>query len=644
MNTLNRKMFSNGNVVNIDPFILPRNPDVAGDSLLPHFIAQGFGLNQKNPSDYRMGSELVSQLIDKNFPSSQAIPEEGLIPDAYVDAFFEKINDVLLPNEIRLSNGKKVDFTKGIESIQSGEAGGGYNIYPILKSPNIELGTNVKAVLNDFADRDTPGFLKMLGQENTDFGDIGRLGIATIGEIGKENLKQIVPFFSGQRAFDKYTKDIPSVKSEFMGGDPKSFVETSGRNAEEVDSLIQNFNTNNFGDTITDVLNNLDVDTSKFSDFFSKDRSDMILETDTVRRKRFEDAQAQGGTIQTELDAVNAIPNATDANATAISSFDSSNESIAYGGGQKGREDDGTSTDAAKQEVVVNEVKKQPFEDGKPPTITAEEITSEDAPKRNFAQFTRSPDFLRFVRNIGKGLTTTGQLGQGIALGAAGAAEEKYAEEVAARAAQSKSSDFAEFIAKEKIKNTSGSKIAEQTTKLAESINDIEQGEASIELFSSVKQIMANAEITGVGAIAGALWAQAKGFMPGGSQEPTTPRERAIVILEQISNGNIKTITGESGRTISDVDRKIAEKLVGSLKNPLTRETEVLERIEAQITSINQRTNTARNKYSAISLYFTENGLKVPLQPRSFGVPTASNNQTNPYEGTDITFIDAVPK
>ena len=66
MNTLRRSMFANGNVVNIDPFILPRNPDVAGDSLLPHFIAQGFGLNQKNPSDYRMGSELVSQLIDKN--------------------------------------------------------------------------------------------------------------------------------------------------------------------------------------------------------------------------------------------------------------------------------------------------------------------------------------------------------------------------------------------------------------------------------------------------------------------------------------------------------------------------------------------------------------------------------------------------
>ena len=366
----------------------------------------------------------------------------------------------------------------------------------------------------------------------------------------------------------------------------------------------------------------------------------LLKETFSNVKKNLLNARTELGldpTIQTELDAVNAIPNATDANATAISSFDSSNESIAGGGGQKGR-------DAVNQKVSVIEVpvddEEQPFEDGKPPTITAEEITSEDAPKRNFAQFTRSPDFLRFVRNIGKGLTTTGQLGQGIALGAAGAAEEKYAEEVAARAAQSKSSDFAEFIAKERIKNTSGSKIAEQTTKLAESINNIEQGEASIELFSSVKQIMANAEITGVGAIAGALWAQAKGFMPGGSQEPTTPRERAIVILEQISNGNIKTITGESGRTISDVDRKIAEKLVGSLKNPLTRETEVLERIEAQITSINQRTNTARNKYSAISLYFTENGLKVPLQPRSFGVPTASNNQSNPYANTNITFLD----
>jgi len=639
MNTLNRKMFSNGNVVNIDPFILPRNPDVAGDSLLPHLIAQGSGLNQKDPSDYRMGGGLASQLTDQNFPPFQKMPEEGLIPDADVDALFEKINDVLLPNEIELSNGERIDFTEEIKAIQSGEAGEGYNIYPILRSPNIKLGTNVKAVLKDFGERDTPGFLKMLGQEDTDFGDMARLGIATIGEIGKENLKQIVPFFTGQRAFDKYTKDIPFVKSEFMGGDPKGFKETSGRSAEEVDALVRNFNTNNFGDTITDALNNLDVDTSKFSDFFSKDRSDMILETDTVRRKRFEDAQAQGGTIQTELDAVNAIPNATDANATAISSFDSSNESIAGGGGQKGR-------DAVNQKVSVIEVPVDDKEQSEDVTgeEVAEEITSEDAPKRNFAQFTRSPDFLRFVRNIGKGLTTTGQLGQGIALGAAGAAEEKYAEEVAARAAQSKSSDFAEFIAKERIKNTSGSKIAEQTTKLAESINDIEQGEASIELFSSVKQIMANAEITGVGAIAGALWAQAKGFMPGGSQEPTTPRERAIVILEQISNGNIKTITGESGRTISDVDRKIAEKLVGSLKNPLTRETEVLERIEAQITSINQRTNTARNKYSAISLYFTENGLKVPLQPRSFGVPTASNNQTNPYEGTDITFIDAVPK
>ena len=471
MNTLKRRMFSNGDVVNIDPFILPRNPDVAGDSLLPHFIAQGFGLNQKNPSDYRMGSELVSQLIDKNFPSSQAIPEEGLIPDAYVDAFFEKINDVLLPNEIRLSNGKKVDFTKGIESIQSGEAGGGYNIYPILKSPNIELGTNVKAVLNDFADRDTPGFLKMLGQENTDFGDIGRLGIATIGEIGKENLKQIVPFFSGQRAFDKYTKDIPSVKSEFMGGDPKSFVETSGRNAEEVDSLIQNFNTNNFGDTITDVLNNLDVDTSKFSDFFSKDRSDMILETDTVRRKRFEDAQAQGGTIQTELDAVNAIPNATDANATAISSFDSSNESIAGGGGQKGR-------DAVNQKVSVIEVPVDDKEQSEDVTgeEVAEEITSEDAPKRNFAQFTRSPDFLRFVRNIGKGLTSTGQLGQGIALGAAGAAEEKYAEEVALRSAQAaaaaKTGDLTEkmFMEQFKSKEEFLNKQNEYSTSLSKTI------------------------------------------------------------------------------------------------------------------------------------------------------------------------------
>ena len=626
MNTLRRSMFANGNVVNIDPFILPRNPDVAGDSLLPHLIAQGSGLNQKDPSDYRMGGGLASQLTDQNFPPFQKMPEEGLIPDADVDALFEKINDVLLPNEIELSNGERIDFTEEIKAIQSGEAGEGYNIYPILRSPNIKLGTNVKAVLKDFGERDTPGFLKMLGQEDTDFGDMARLGIATIGEIGKENLKQIVPFFTGQRAFDKYTKDIPFVKSEFMGGDPKGFKETSGRSAEEVDALVRNFNTNNFGDTITDALNNLDVDTSKFSGFFSKDPSEMILEIDTVQRKRFEDAQE--GTIQENLNNVSEEAGTGGAPDKSVDVLEKELKEVSVTEVYDAEEAE-LKGDVITDKKITDETIK-----------TAEDITSEEAPKRNFAQFTRSPDFLRFVRNIGKGLTTTGQLGQGIALGAAGAAEEKYAEEVAARAAQSKSSDFADFMARERFKNTSGSKIAEQTTKLAESINDIEQGEASIELFSSVKQIMANAEITGVGAIAGALWAQAKGFMPGGSQEPITPRERAIVILEQIANGNIKTITGESGRTISNVDREIAEKLVGSLKNPLTRETEVLERIEAQIRSINQRTNTARNKYDAISLYFTENGLKVPLQPRSFGVPTASNNQSNPYANTNITFLD----
>ena len=596
MNTLNRKMFANGDVVNIDPFILPRNPNYVGDdgNLLPDLIAQGSGLNQKDPSDYRMGGGLASQLTDQNFPPFQKMPEEGLIPDADVDALFEKINDVLLPNEIELSNGERIDFTEEIKAIQSGEAGEGYNIYPILRSPNIKLGTNVKAVLKDFGERDTPGFLKMLGQEDTDFGDMARLGIATIGEIGKENLKQIVPFFTGQRAFDKYTKDVPFVQSEFMGGDPKGFVETGGRSAEEVDALIKNFNTNNFGDTIADALSGFELRTDKLNDLMG---------------------------IQTQLDAVNSTPNATDANATVKGSFDSKNESITEGGGQKGR-------DAANQEVSVTEVSVDDKEQPKNITdeelvkdVTAEEvaedITSEDAPKRNFAQFTRSPDFLRFVRNIGKGLTTTGQLGQGIALGAAGAAEEKYAEEVALRAAQaaaaSKTGDLTEkmFMEQFKSKEEFLNKQNEYSTALSKTVFEVETSDAVLGALAEAERLVRTGDVTGLSPLFQEYFNKA--LRQFGQDVPLSAREAAKNILEDIKNGEIKAILGESGRTISNLDRQIAGNLIGAIDFKADKET-VLDKIKLARRRANDRFTNAQSNYDAALQPYTRFGVQAPFK------------------------------
>ena len=44
------------------------------------------------------------------------------------------------------------------------------------------------------------------------------------------------------------------------------------------------------------------------------------------------------------------------------------------------------------------------------------------------------------------------------------------------------------------------------------------------------------------------------------------PGKRAKVMLKVLTNRNIKEILGESGRTISNIDRQIAEKIMGSLR------------------------------------------------------------------------------
>ena len=114
-----------------------------------------------------------------------------------------------------------------------------------------------------------------------------------------------------------------------------------------------------------------------------------------------------------------------------------------------------------------------------------------------------------------------------------------------------------------------------------------------------------------------------------GGKIPLTARERAIKILEQIANGQIKTITGESGRTISNNDRLIAKELVGNLKNPLVSVEDVIARINLQLTTVAQRKKKAKDQYDAYATFFTENGLQIPIQlttdkiDTSFGLPQA---------------------
>jgi len=295
---------------------------------------------------------------------------------------------------------------------------------------------------------------------------------------------------------------------------------------------------------------------------------------------------------------------------------------------------------------VAEETSTEPSVEVKNSKVTTEEdedevgkiIEGETTPPKNYqASFLGNPNFIGLLRNLSKGLATSETMYEGLALGAAGAAEERFLTEQAEikrladlKAAEGKSfEEIQEFILKEKIKNIPTKKEqADAKVQLAEFADAYAEADTSEQLFNNVLEIASKEDITGLGPVASSLF---KEYIqrPLGGKVPLTARERAIKILEQIANGQIKTITGESGRTISNNDRLIAKELVGNLKNPLVSVEDVMARISLQLTTVAQRKKKAKDQYDAYATFFTENGLQIPIQlttdkiDTSFGLPQA---------------------
>ena len=86
---------------------------------------------------------------------------------------------------------------------------------------------------------------------------------------------------------------------------------------------------------------------------------------------------------------------------------------------------------------------------------------------------------------------------------------------------------------------------------------------------------------------------------------------RAQIALEILTNRNIKEILGESGRTISNIDRDIAKRVVGSLDNlKLDTVGAIKAKLEDNIRSIVEKRNDAqRNIRARVNFLFPYKGL-----------------------------------
>jgi len=193
-------------------------------------------------------------------------------------------------------------------------------------------------------------------------------------------------------------------------------------------------------------------------------------------------------------------------------------------------------------------------------------------------RYMRDKDMNRLLRNIGISLVETGRM-TGIAKGAAAAAKEKAAEQVLEgereaemRLAEAKAGgvDVGDIAAIDKLE---GEYLENYQAALGNKRN-ISQLQDVLRTLKTRGQ-----SIFGVGNIVSSNLKKIMAFVAGdpslaanakniqASLKSENPREYVKTVLEIMKNREIRELLGESGRTISNLDRQIVDQIVGQLQD-----------------------------------------------------------------------------
>ena len=187
--------------------------------------------------------------------------------------------------------------------------------------------------------------------------------------------------------------------------------------------------------------------------------------------------------------------------------------------------------------------------------------------------FFGSDRFLNFIRNVGGELVRTGQFGEGLASGAAKAAEERAARELLADQEKRKYEREIE-LAKAKAGASAvmkPEKILELSDRLNKDIGEFKGGLAATGFVDLAIETILDAQERGeaVGGFMG--WAnafvdKASAFLGASKDfEGLSAQEKVNKLVQVVRQKNLQAILGESGRTISDKDRQIILEVFGDL-------------------------------------------------------------------------------
>ena len=435
-----------------------------------------------------------------------------------------------------------------------------------------------------------------------------------------ENLQEIFRQVVAKRKA-KLSKVSPST---FKFGERLEAPLSGGSFVQEIASI-----TSDFGKTIGEGLANLgvggisgfmaDQDDVKPQDFFKSERFDFDEENITGQSSKLSN---QSGVLRMGigtdvLDGIigrASIGEDTTQSLTDIANEEKTTEEEQAKIDEAAGDTTGTSTDPAKSADPKQTGKGKEGEEGeegeKPGGIKVIDQDNNDGAQEisnslfgNFANFFNSEENLRMARNVGKALTATGDL-TGIGIGAAAAAEERKLEE---ELAEKRAFDL---LGKGGLEFKDRKDILDVSTKMNASIRDYNNATAAEALVDEVMRFAnSNEDLTSfaskVGATVDDLLVAAK-LKKGTDVRKLSDTKRAQIALDILTNANIKEILGESGRTISNIDRDIATRIAGNLNmKSLQTVAELKTRLQENLKNITAKKSEAqRNIKSSVRFLY----------------------------------------
>ena len=459
-------------------------------------------------------------MIAPEMPSDLPMVEEDNLPEITDIGTSSDLSNLQIRDK---TNNSIYNLPKDFQQQVEGGMLGGMTLYSIINNRDFEFSPDVAAILENFANMDEPFRVSQrLGgsfeERRGTFASPGDFGYGAqevgrqFGNIASLGAEGIAGFFgelgggaAGRQAFKDFIPDIDISKGD-IGLARLLQIPGVQYQAPEVYDASK--------DLSKIAEDNVKVDTKEETPTTNDDATGTPIESDAV-----------AGETATE-----------DKNITGASTNPE-------GTGDKPGEDSG--------------------EDKLPDINTLDD--SNDAAAEISNSIFNNKDTQRLMRNIGKGLTQYGNFAEGIGKGSAAAAEERVLEEQLA--AQRKSEEAIAGV-KPLLKPTDIKGLNLMAKELNTNIGFFEGGEASIDIMNETIDLFEEAvrdgvPITGLPGRFERFKDEAAAF--AGYDKEASAATKIQNMIEQVKQRSIRAILQESGRTISDTDRDIVNRVFGDL-------------------------------------------------------------------------------